>query len=153
MPYYDAVNLVTETKTNTINKIPCGCETLRTTVVRIWHQVSRRACAEISAALEVTRRPAQRSRQGWNLNILILNLVASWMHLHNCRCLQGHLRMLLQSLRVYCEAPGGPGSIWKSLEALLRDTGVSGSFAFGFRTDLRFADVSDLHLPTILEWN
>jgi len=48
--------------------------------------------------------------------------------------------MLLQSLRAHCEAPRGPGSIWKYLEALGRATGVSGRFACGFRTDLYFAD-------------
>jgi len=63
------------------------------------------------------------------------------MHLHNCRCFQGHLRMLLQSLRAHCKAPGGAGSIWKYLKALVRATRVSGRFACGFRTDLHFADV------------
>jgi len=48
--------------------------------------------------------------------------------------------MLLQSLRALCEAPGGPGSIWKDLEALVRATGESGRFACGLRTDLHFAD-------------
>jgi len=49
--------------------------------------------------------------------------------------------MLLQSLRALCKSPGGAGSIWKYLEALVRDTGVSGRFAYGFRTDLHFSDV------------
>jgi len=49
--------------------------------------------------------------------------------------------MLLQSLRALCKAPGGAGSIWKYLEALVRATGVSGRFGCGFRTDLHFADV------------
>jgi len=48
--------------------------------------------------------------------------------------------MLLQSLRALCKAPGGAGSIWKYLEALVRATGVSGRFAYGFRTELHFAD-------------
>jgi len=96
--------------------------------VRIRHQVSRRACAEVSAALEVSRRPAQRSQQLQNLNILIVK---------SCSI----LRMLLQSLRAHCKAPGGVGSIWKYFEALVRATGVSGRFACGFRTDLHFADV------------
>jgi hypothetical protein len=48
--------------------------------------------------------------------------------------------MLLQSLRALCLAPGGPGSIWNYLAALVRSTGVSGRFACGFRTDLHFAD-------------
>ena len=50
--------------------------------------------------------------------------------------------MLLQSLRALCFAPGGPGSIWNYLGALVRFTRVSGRFACGFRTDLHFADVS-----------
>jgi len=62
------------------------------------------------------------------------------MHLQNCRCFQEHLRMLLQSLRALCFAPGGPGSIWNYSGAPVRSTGVSGRFACGFRTDLHFAD-------------
>jgi len=53
--------------------------------------------------------------------------------------------MLLQSLRALCKAPGGSGSIWKYLEALVRATGVSGRFACGFRTDLHFAGASSLN--------
>jgi len=34
--------------------------------------------------------------------------------------------MLLQSLRALCLAPGGSGSVWKYLEALVRSPGVSG---------------------------
>ena len=50
--------------------------------------------------------------------------------------------MLLQSLTALCLAPGGPGSIWKYFEALVRSTGVSRRFAYEFRTNLHFADVS-----------
>ena len=39
------------------------------------------------------------------------NIGASWMPLHNCRWFQKNLRMLLQSLRALCLAPGGAGSI------------------------------------------
>jgi len=49
--------------------------------------------------------------------------------------------MLLQSLRALCLAPGGPGSIWKYFGALVMLAGVSGRFAYGFRTDPHFADV------------
>jgi hypothetical protein len=49
--------------------------------------------------------------------------------------------MLLHSLRALCKAPGGVGSIRKYLEALARATGVSGRFAYSFRTELHFADV------------
>ena len=60
MPYYDVANLVTVTKMNMIDEMPCGM--LRTTGVRIWHQVSRRACAEVSAALQVSCGPVLRSQ-------------------------------------------------------------------------------------------
>jgi len=48
--------------------------------------------------------------------------------------------MLLQSLRSLCLPSGGPGSIWKYIEAQVRSTGVSGRFACGFQTDLDFGD-------------
>jgi len=48
--------------------------------------------------------------------------------------------MLLQSLSALCKVPEGAGSIWKYLEAPARATGVSGRFAYGFRTELHFAD-------------
>jgi len=48
--------------------------------------------------------------------------------------------MLFQSLRALCLAPGGAGSIWNHLGALVRSTRLSGRFACGFRTDLYFAD-------------
>jgi hypothetical protein len=38
------------------------------------------------------------------------------MHLHNCRCFQEHLRMLLQHLRALCLASGGLGRVWITLE-------------------------------------
>jgi hypothetical protein len=60
MPYYDVANIVRVTKTNMINEMPCGYETLKTTGVKIWHQVSHRAFAVVSAALEVSNRPAQQ---------------------------------------------------------------------------------------------
>jgi len=52
--------------------------------------------------------------------------------------------MLLQSLRALCLAPGGSGSVWKYLEALVRSPGVSGRIACGFRTELHFADEVDV---------
>jgi hypothetical protein len=62
------------------------------------------------------------------------------MHLHNIRCFQEHLRMLLQYLRALSLASGGPGSVWNYLGAPVRLAGVSRRFACGFRTDLHFAD-------------
>ena len=77
MPYYDVANLVTVTKTNMIDEMPCGYGIRETTCVRIRHYVFRRACAELAAALEVSRRPLQRSQQLQKSTILIVNLVAS----------------------------------------------------------------------------
>jgi len=148
------MNLVTVTKTNMINGMRCGCRNLTSTIVRIWHQVSRRACAEVLAALDVFCRPAQSSplllisaadlRRGLRSSKIVKfsqpNLAASWTHLHNCRCFQKHLKMLFQSLRALCKAPGVPRSIWKYLEALVRAAWESGRIECGFRTDLHFAD-------------
>jgi len=97
-------------------------------------------CAGVSAALKVSCRPAQRSQQLHDLMILVVNLIASWIHLHNCRCFQELLKMFLQSRRAHCIGPGGPGRIWKYLAALVSATGESGWFACGFWTDLHFAD-------------
>jgi len=71
MPYYDVANLVT-VKTNMIDEMPCGYVTVRPTGVSIRHQVYRRVCTEVLAALEVSRRPVQRSQQLQNLTISIV---------------------------------------------------------------------------------
>jgi len=55
--------------------------------------------------------------------------------------------MLFQSLRALCKAPGGPGSIGKYLEALVKAIGVSERFACSFRTNLHFADVHNEPIP------
>jgi len=68
------------------------------------------------------------------------------MHLHHCRFFQEHVRMLLQSLRALCKALGGAASMWKYLEALARATAVSGRLAYGFGTELRFADVMSTYI-------
>jgi len=62
------------------------------------------------------------------------------VHLHQCRCFQQHVRMLFHSLKALCKAPGGAGSIWKYLDALARAARVSGRMAYGFLTELHFAD-------------
>ena len=48
--------------------------------------------------------------------------------------------MLLYSLRALCLSPGGSGSGWKYLEALVTSPGVSGRIVWCFRTDLHFTD-------------
>jgi len=70
MPYYDVANLVTVTKTNMIDEMPCGYGTPGTAAVRIRHRVSRRA-AQWSHLL--SKSPAdllQRSQLLQNLTIL-----------------------------------------------------------------------------------
>jgi len=126
MPYYDVAKLVTVTKPNLIYEMPCGDGTLGTTAVRILHK----SPAEPHRALSCSKI--------W-LSYMS-NLVAFWMHLHNCSCFQEHLRMLLQSLRAPYLAPGA-GSIWNDMRAPVRSIGVSDRFVCGFRTDFHFADV------------
>jgi len=48
--------------------------------------------------------------------------------------------MLLHSLKALCKAPGGAGSIWECLEAVVRATRLSGRVAYGFWTELHYAD-------------
>jgi len=60
--------------------------------------------------------------------------------------------MLLHSLRAFCKAPGGSGSIWKYLEALGRATEVSERFEYGFQTELHFAD-EDLTIRIFRYWS
>ena len=43
MPYHDVAKHVTVTKTNMIDEMACGYGIIWRAVVRIWHQVSRRA--------------------------------------------------------------------------------------------------------------
>jgi hypothetical protein len=74
------------------------------------------------------------------------------MHLHHSRPFQEHVRMLLQSLRALCKPPGGAGSIWKYLEAVVRATGVSGRYAYGFRTELHFADAGQFRNISAMQW-
>jgi len=60
--------------------------------------------------------------------------------------------MLLQSLRAHCKAPGGAGSIWEYLEEVVRATRVSGRIAYGFRTELHFADACVSNGSNLLQW-
>jgi hypothetical protein len=55
MPYYEVANLATVTKTNVIDQMPCAYGTLRTTALRIRHQVSRRAAQRSQLLQNLTR--------------------------------------------------------------------------------------------------
>jgi hypothetical protein len=54
MPYYEEANLVTITKTNMMDDMPCAYETLRHTALRILHQFSRRAAQWAQLLKKVT---------------------------------------------------------------------------------------------------
>jgi len=121
MPYCDVTNLVTVTKTNMLNEIPCGYGTLRTTGVRIWHQVSHRARAEVSAGLEISHRPAQRSQQLQNLTITIVKSCSILNAPPSLQVLSGASEnALAESESTFQSSRGG----WEHLE-VLRSTGES----------------------------
>ena len=63
-------------------------------------------------------------------------LVASWLHLHTCRWLQEHLRMIFLCLRGRWLAPWGPGSIWNHLGSPARSTRGSGRCVCCFLANL-----------------
>jgi hypothetical protein len=72
MLYYDVASLMTITKTNMIDAMLCSYGTARITGVRIQQQVSRRACAEVSAALTVSCSSEQWSRQRQNMKMVFV---------------------------------------------------------------------------------
>jgi hypothetical protein len=61
------------------------------------------------------------------------------------------VRIILHSLRALCKAPEGAGSICKYLEVLARATRVPGRFAYGFRTEIHFAEVMDNNMRIEIE--
>jgi len=52
MPYYEVANLVNVTMMNMIDDMLCAYGTLRTTVLSIWHQVSRRVAQQSQLLLK-----------------------------------------------------------------------------------------------------
>jgi hypothetical protein len=103
MPYYDVANLVTVTKTNMTDEMPCGYGTLRTTGVRIRHQVSRRS--------------AQRSPQLQNLTILIFKFRSILNAPPSLQVFSGaHENALAESESTFQSSRGG----WDHLEVLRR---------------------------------
>jgi hypothetical protein len=101
MQYHDVANLVTVTKTNMIGEMPCGYGTLRTTGVRIRHQVS---C-----------RPAQRSAQLQNLTILIVKSRSILNAPPSLQVLSGARENALQQSESIVQSSRGG---WEHLEVL-----------------------------------
>jgi len=155
-----AANLfVIVTQINIIDRMTCGYGTLRTTAVRIWHEGRPLlpSCAEhFTAYIDASSRPAQIvstafkdcSRPIGALSSFKTSLsykwhiVACWMHLHNCWCIQMRLWICFQHLWGLCFAPGWPGSNCNYSEVPIRSTGVTGTFICGFWTVLNYANVS-----------
>jgi hypothetical protein len=127
MPYYDVANLVTVTKTK--------CLVVMEPYEPLLQKYGTKSPAELRRGLSCFKISLSYKS----------NIRASRMHLFNCKCFEKHLRMLLQSLKSLCLAPGGPGSIWKYLYALVTSRGVSGRLACGFRTDIHLADALVRH--------
>jgi len=101
-----------------INEMPCGYGTLRTTGVRIRHQVSHRACAEFSAAPNVSHRPAQGTPQLQNLTILIVKYRGILNAPPSLQVQSGaHENALAESVSIVQSSRGG----WKHL-GVLRST-------------------------------
>jgi len=143
-------------------------------IIEPWHPV----LWGFSTTLRVSDRALLSSLQLWkspadlcyglscsNIELFCkLNIAASWIHFHICRCSQNHLSMLLQSpTALYC-SPAVPGSICELLESPVWLTRVPRLLWCGFLTDLYFADdltvptrfLSSFHcVPTILsaQWN
>jgi hypothetical protein len=111
MPYYDVANLVTVTKTNMIDDMPCRYGTLRTTGVRIWHQVSR--------------RPAQRSPQLHNWTLLIVKSRSILDAPTSLQVLSGVRENALAQTESILQSSRGGG--WEHLEVL-------GSTGEGYRS-------------------
>lgn len=124
-----------------IKEMSCCYGTLTTTPVRIRQQVSRYAVHRTQLH---STSPAVlcSSLSCWKTWLSYKsNLITFWIHLHICRHFQKHMRPLLHSLEELRFDPDGPRTIWTSIGALLKSTGVSGRYAYGIRTGLHSADI------------
>jgi len=99
MPYYEVANLVTVTKTNMIDKMPCAYWTLRTTALTIQHKVSRRA--------------AQRSQLFQNLTRTYCNVLSQLATMPKCSFTIGYRQSEKKhrncDWRVICKVMCGTG--------------------------------------------
>ena len=104
-----------------IDEMPCGDGTVRTTGVRIRHQVSRRVCTEVLAALEARHRPAQQLQ---NSTILIVKFGRILNAIPSLQVLSGaHENALAESESTLQSSRGG----WEHQEEL-------GSTGVGYRS-------------------
>jgi len=103
------------------DEIPWGYGILSATGVRILHQVSRRACAEVLAFLDVSRRPVQRSQLLQNLTILIVKSGCVLNGPPSLQVLSGARENALAESEITLQSSMGG---WEHLEKL-RSTGKS----------------------------
>jgi len=109
-----------------------------------WKYVTK-SPADLHGAVKrshlLSKSPAVLCRCLWCSKILLtykFNFLPSWTHLHSSKGFQEHLRILLQSRRILCLAPGGLGCISMDLGAFPRSTGVSSRFTYTFCTAVHF---------------
>jgi len=126
MPYYEVVNLGTVTKTNMIDEMPCAYGTLRTTSLRIWHQVLRRA-AQRSQLLQISTRTHSDlwSQLATTLQFSFTVVYRSREKWHHCdrRAICNVTRGIGAGRRVIChqgvsEGSDGARPLWRSPSTL-----------------------------------
>jgi len=118
MSHHDVGNLLTLIKSNII-----GLNVMWLCAVQGARLLSKSSAEQCSSLCRSWSLPQIGAEVSWGPKICLSynsTLVAFWMHLHNVRCFQAHLRMLLQSLRAHWFAPGGSGSTYKNFEALVK---------------------------------
>jgi len=123
-----------------IDEMHCGYGYQRTTAVRKQHH----ACSRAVQRSQLLLTPLADLHRSLSCSKIWLSYVSTirafWMHLHNRRCFQEHLRMPLQSLRVVCSATAGPTSISKYWKVLIMSTEVPGWFVCGILKHVHFTD-------------
>jgi len=102
-----------------IDQMTWGCGTVRTTGVRILHQVSHRASVKVSAAPEISRRPVQRSQQLQNFSILFVKICGILNAPPSLQVLSGERENALAESESSLQSSSGG---WEHLK-VLRSTG------------------------------
>jgi len=117
-------------------------------------EYSIKSPAKVSAALNVSHSPAQRSQLLTNSSADLCrssscskiwqlyksNIGAFQMHLRNWWCSQKHLTILLHSPRALCLTVRGPRCKWPHVHALVRSSVLSRRFPYSLQTDLHVVD-------------
>jgi hypothetical protein len=126
-----------------IDEVPWGDGTLGITAVGIVHLVSHRAAKWFQQLHTQSPTDLDRGLSYSTIRLFYkLNIVASWIYLHNHRYFQRYMRELFQHFNALCVAHGGSGSISNHLGAQVRLAGMSGMLTCVIEPVIQFADVS-----------